>query len=202
MAPRFLLNIMLSRPASLGCALVLACATALLASVDMPTTILVWAVTSVIALGVWRKTERLVLRAVGCRPLSARGTRTFSGGLDTGSPTKMLIVDLADHRLCTVSDRSSLVLACSMCSTNADSTGCSRIPARLEPATVAGELVVSIGMLPLHIGWYVNSLIGALGRLLALAIGMSLVVPLVIWPHGYLRWGGRLFGSMIGGMLG
>ena len=62
--------------------------------------------------------------------------------------------------------------------------------ARLEPAAVAGELVVWIGMLPLHIGWYVNSLIGALGRLMALAIGMSLVVPLVIWPNGYLRWAG------------
>jgi hypothetical protein len=38
--------------------------------------------------------------------------------------------------------------------------------------------------------------------LLAVAVGNSLVVPLVLWRDGFLRWSGRLFASAMVALIG
>jgi hypothetical protein len=67
---------------------------------------------------------------------------------------------------------------------------------------VAGELVVWLGNLPLVCAWFVGRGIAQVGRPLAVVVGASLVLPLALWPVGFTRWAGRLFGSAIVALLG
>jgi len=200
MHPRFLLNILRRRPISLACALLSVVVTALLVSLDVGTLVLAWGLTSVVVLGLWHKTERMILRAAKCRPLSAREKDTLSPRV-SGSTAEVLIVDRAEPWV--VRGLRSVVVGAGMLDVLDEHQlgGLITHRALLDPAPVAGELVVWIGMLPFRIGWHVNLWIGVIGRALALLIGTSLLVPLVIWPQGYLRWGGRLFGALLGGMF-
>jgi hypothetical protein len=72
-------------------------------------------------------------------------------------------------------------------------------------AAVAGELLVWWAMLPLLAGLLVSAALSRLGRGVAVLIGWSLVLPLVFWPAGFVRWMGRalsgLFGALLGTML-
>jgi hypothetical protein len=68
-------------------------------------------------------------------------------------------------------------------------------------ADLAGVLWVWLGNLPLCCAWYVSRGCCQLGRLLGVIVGESLVVPLVLWRDGFLRWSGRVFGSSIVGLL-
>jgi hypothetical protein len=65
-------------------------------------------------------------------------------------------------------------------------------------ADTAGVLLVWLGNLPLVAAWLVGRGLGQLGRMVGVLVGTSLVLPLVLWPHGFVRWSGRLFGGMIG----
>jgi hypothetical protein len=56
--------------------------------------------------------------------------------------------------------------------------------------------MVWLGNLPLVAGRVVAGWLVQLGRLLALVVGSSLVVPILIWPTGFIRWAGRLFGAI------
>jgi hypothetical protein len=64
-------------------------------------------------------------------------------------------------------------------------------------ARLAGELAVWLGCLPLVVCQVVSGWLTQLGRLLALAVGSSLIVPILLWPTGFIRWAGRLFGAAI-----
>jgi len=74
--------------------------------------------------------------------------------------------------------------------------------AQLRAASLVGELVVWLGNLPLLGAWYLSRQLVQLGRVLAIAVGASLVLPLVFWPGGFTRWAGRVFGAAIVGLLG
>lgn len=72
----------------------------------------------------------------------------------------------------------------------------------VHTANLAGYTMVWLGALPLVAVWQVSRWLCQLGRLLAVAVGATLVVPLVLWPNGFVRWTGRLFGSVTVGLLG
>jgi hypothetical protein len=78
----------------------------------------------------------------------------------------------------------------------------SQASARVHSARLAGELVVWLGNMPFVAVWCVSGGLAQLGRLLAIVVGSSLVVPLLLWPQGFIRWGGRLFGAAIVGVVG
>jgi len=61
---------------------------------------------------------------------------------------------------------------------------------------------VWLGSLPLVVGRVLGIWLTRLGRLLALVVGSSLVVPILLWPTGFIRWTGRFFGSVIVVLLG
>jgi hypothetical protein len=67
---------------------------------------------------------------------------------------------------------------------------------------VAGELVVWLGNLPLLCAWLVSRGIALIGRPLAVVVGASLVLPLLLCPFGFTRWVGRLLGAMLVGLFG
>ena len=68
--------------------------------------------------------------------------------------------------------------------------------------SVTGRGVSTRGSLPILGAWCLTRVLGQFGRLLAVVVGTSLVVPLVLWHDGFVRWCGRLFGSIFVGLLG
>jgi hypothetical protein len=74
--------------------------------------------------------------------------------------------------------------------------------APIHVADLGGVLLVWLGNVPVVAAWCVSQCIGQLGRLLGVIVGESLVLPLVVWPGGFVRWSGRVFGSAMVGLLG
>jgi len=77
-----------------------------------------------------------------------------------------------------------------------------QVSSPVQAANLAGFAVVWLGNLPLCGAGLLASAIGRLGELLALIVGKCLVLPLAIWPHGFVRWAGRLFASIGVGLIG
>jgi hypothetical protein len=69
-------------------------------------------------------------------------------------------------------------------------------------ANLAGFLLVWLGNLPLLLAWCTTGLIGQFGRLLAVLVGSSLVLPLLLFRDAFLQWTGRLFTVMLVGLIG
>jgi hypothetical protein len=69
-------------------------------------------------------------------------------------------------------------------------------------AALAGQVLVWVGTLPILIAWWLTRGLMLLGRLLAVAIGAALVLPLVVWPRGFVLWAGRAFGATIVSLVG
>jgi hypothetical protein len=69
--------------------------------------------------------------------------------------------------------------------------------AQVHCADLAGCYMVWIGNLPLVVGWCANVLAGRIGRLLAMVVGGSFQVPMMVWPAGWLRWAGWAFSCII-----
>src|SRR5204862_4140428 len=77
-----------------------------------------------------------------------------------------------------------------------------QVAAPVQAANLAGFAIVGLGNLPLRAVGVLTRVIAQLGELLALLVGKSLVVPLVVWRDGFVRWTGRLFASIAIGLLG
>ena len=72
----------------------------------------------------------------------------------------------------------------------------------LHAANLAGYLAVRLGNLPLLCGRHASRCLCQLGRLLGILVGSCLVLPLVLWPDGFVRWSGRFFGAVFVTLLG
>jgi hypothetical protein len=72
----------------------------------------------------------------------------------------------------------------------------------VRAASLASEFIVSLGNVPVLSAWYLSRGLVQVGRVLAMVVGASLVLPLALWPDGWTRWVGRLFGAVIVGLLG
>jgi hypothetical protein len=136
----------------------------------------------------------------GCRTLSARERETLKTALE-GLGDEPRIVDQAEPWV--VRGLRTTVIGSGLIDLLDDRSLRSVLvqASLLDRSAVAAELVVWLAILPLKAAWHVNGWIGQLGRLLAVVVGTTLVVPMVIWRTGYARWAGRLFAAMLGGML-
>jgi hypothetical protein len=77
-----------------------------------------------------------------------------------------------------------------------------QIALSMQSANLAGFALVWIGNAPLLVAWLVARLIGQFGRMLAVVMGTSLVLPLVFCRDIFLRWAGLLFTSVLVGLTG
>ena len=67
---------------------------------------------------------------------------------------------------------------------------------RAKAATAAGQLLAWIGAAPLSTLQLAGRFVGQLGRVVAMELGALLVVPLIVWPDGFVRIAGAVFGAL------
>jgi len=190
------------RPFSiLASALLLAMLASLLGS-PAPTALLAWLAASAASLEVWHTLERFILTRLGYRAPTCAERERLDPALDcahvdilvldsphvwVGRGLRCLVVTRAMLDL--VEDRALLGLL-------------HEAATSVRRAALAGHVLVAIGTLPMLIVCRLAHALTLLGRLLAMAVGAALVLPLIVWPNGFVTWAGRVFGGLFVGLLG
>jgi len=64
------------------------------------------------------------------------------------------------------------------------------------------EAFVWLGNVPLLAAWYMSRALAYLGRLLAMVVGSSLVLPMLVGLKHFVTWVGGLFGAVLIGLTG
>jgi hypothetical protein len=189
-------------PFSVSCSALLAALSASLVGVSVPMALVAWMAASLLAIAAWDALEPFALRRLGCRTPNRLECERLDAA-PAAWPAHILVFDAAapwhlrglrslviSRGLFDLLEDRALVGMLSQASDNVHS------------ARLAGELVVWLGNLPLVGAWWVTGWLMQVGRLLAFVVGSSLVLPLLLWPRGFIRWGGRFFGAAIVGLLG
>jgi hypothetical protein len=215
---------LLRHPFSLASSVLLVAVSAALLGAPVPLALALWLIASLASLEVWRACEPAILHRLGCRPpnrleserlapvLKAAGLQIRVPAVEPSQPQLgsglrvaigVHVVDapqpwlgtglrnvVVSRALLDVLDDRALVGLLAQASH------------QLQSASLLGELVVWLGNLPVLGVWYFARLLGWLGRWLAIVVGASLVLPMVLCPDGWTRWVGRLFGAVIVALLG
>lgn len=187
--------------ALLSSALLLVMLTSLLGA-PVPAAILAWLAASAASLEAWHALECVIFRRLGYRaPTFAERERLDpalgcahvevlvldSPHVWVGRGLRYLVVTRAMLDL--LEDRALVGLLHETASS-------------VRRAALAGQLLVSIGTLPMLIACGLAEMLTLLGRLLGMAVGAALVPPVLAWPHGFVVWAGRVFGGIFVGLLG
>jgi hypothetical protein len=190
------------RPFSLLASALLLAMLASLLGTPAPTALLAWLAASAASLEVWHTLERLILTRLGYRAPTCAERERLDPALDcahvdilvldsphvwVGRGLRCLVVTRAMLDL--VEDRALLGLL-------------HEAATSVRRAALAGQVLVAIGTLPMLIACRLAQALTLLGRLLAMAVGTALVLPLIVWPHGFVTWAGRVFGGLFVGLLG
>jgi hypothetical protein len=178
-------------PISVSITSLLTILTASLLGVSAPIAVVAWGTGTLAFLEIWYVVEPSVLRRFcGYRSPTFAEHQHLEAAL--GCSHGLVLIDDTPHLVyarglrCLILSRDLLdVLDDRMLSGLVSPTS-----ATLHAANLAGAAVVWIGNLPLLLVWQVVRLIGQLGRLLAMVVGTSLVMPMVVCRSGFLRWAG------------
>jgi hypothetical protein len=190
------------RPFSISCTALLLTPSARLLGAPVPLALLAWILGALLSLATWLALEPLVLRRLGCRPPGHLDRERLDPLL---GPVRVdvLLHDAAQPWL--GRGLRSLIVSRGLLDLLEDRAMAGLLAqagAQVRSAALPGELVVWLGNLPVLGAWCLSRSLVQLGRVLALVVGASLVLPLVAWPAGFTRWDGRLFGAVIVGLLG
>ena len=199
----FILAAIRRHPFSIAFTAPLLAAFASLLGASVPLALGGWAATVLVGCELWYAIEPLALRRLaGCRaPTHAERELLDQAitiahlqplivetpGLVIGRAVRTLVVG---RDLLEVADERALVgLLHQTCAT-------------VHRANIGGVLVVWSGNLPILGAYQVSRALAYLGQLLGVLVGESLLVPLVAWRYGFVSWSGRVFGSVLVGLLG
>ena len=181
----------------------LAIVTAGLAGMSTPLVLGVWIVTGLTSFELWYAVEPLAMRRLGgCRAPTAAEQQRIEAALGHTHP-ELLIADSAELRA--VRGLRCLAIGRDLMDVLEDRALGGFLAQAVAPphtANLAGCMLVWLGSAPVLAAWWAGRLVGQLGRLLALAVGISLVLPLIVCRDGYLRWAGLAFTSMLVGLCG
>ena len=189
-------------PFSVSCSALLAALSASLFSTPAPLALVVWATASLCGITLWRALEPVILRRLGCRSPSWRERERLDRAL-VGAKVEVVLLDAAEPWL--GRGLRSLIVSRALLDLLEDRAIqglLAQAVGEVRSAGLAGVLVVWLANLPLLSAWFVGRWLAQLGRLLAIAVGTSLVVPMFLWPAGFIRWGSRFFGVSIVVLLG
>jgi len=173
-----------------------------LASASAPLALLLWALAAVLSLATWRALEPFVLRRLGCRPPGHLERERLDPALGANR-VEVLVLDAAQPWL--GRGLRTLVISRALLDLLEDRALAgllAQATIQVRAASLPGELLVWLGNLPLLCAWRLGRGLMQIGRFLSLVVGSSLVLPLVLWPDGFIRWAGRLFGASIVALLG
>jgi hypothetical protein len=189
-------------PFSASCTALLVTVSASLLGAAIPLALLLWAVASLLSLATWCAFEPFALKHLGCRSPSHLERERIDPALGSDR-IDILVVDAAQPWF--GRGVRSLVISRALLDLLEDPALAGLLAQAnemVQAASLPGELVVWLGTLPVLGAWYLSRQLVQLGRALAIVVGASLVLPLVVWPDGFTRWAGRLFGAVIVGLLG
>jgi hypothetical protein len=190
-------------PFSVSLSALLIVTTASLLHVSAPLALAIWAAAGLVSIELWCALEPFLLRRIcGLRLPSHTELSLLDAALVRHS-LQPLLSDEPDLALgrgirCMVVTRDVLEVLDEQALIGLLHQAC----APVHCANLAGLLLVWLGALPILIAWHVSRWLVRLGQLLGLVVGQSLVLPLVLWPGAFVRWSGRVFGSVIVGLLG
>jgi hypothetical protein len=181
----------------------IATVTAALLGVPVPLAISGWLIAGGLSFELWYVIEPIALeRLGGCRaPTASEYTRIQSalGRINL----EVLIAE--DGHLTTFRGLRCLAIGRDLLEVLEDralSGFLSQAAAPLQAANLAGFILVWLGNLPVLVAWWLTRCIGQLARLLALVVGTSLVIPLVVCRDAFLHWAGLAFTTMLVGLAG
>jgi hypothetical protein len=190
------------RPFSALCTVALGVVYASFLGVPVPLALLVWAACALLGIELWLILERIVLERLGCRtPVRAEQHRLESVmrqfRVDVrvaadpapwiGSTLRSLVI--SQGALDLLEDRGLLGLL-------------GQAATQRQAMGLVGEWIVWLGNAPLLLAYTVDRGLGLLGRLLAVVLGCALVVPMLLWPRGFVRGVGRALGAVLVGVVG
>ncbi|MBV9577335.1 MAG: hypothetical protein JO057_01960 [Chloroflexi bacterium] len=190
-------------PFSVAFTVILGIVTASLLRSSAPLVLSVWAIASLLSFELWYLLEPTVfMRLAGYRePTYAERQR-----LDAALGRTSLRVLVADSTaLVAARGLRCLVISRDLMEVFEDRalTGVlNQTAASAQAANLAGYLLVWIGNLPLLAGWVACRVFGQFGRLLAVVVGTSLVLPLILCRDFFLRWTGWLFTIALVALVG
>ena len=189
-------------PLSILSAALLVALSARLVGMSVPLVLLAWAALSLFGIGVWYVLEPLVVLWLGCRSPSRLERERLDRALGS-TPPEVVVLDSADswhgHGMRTLIVSGAVL---DLLEDRAVQGLLTQAAQQVRLANLATELAVWLGSLPLVVGRVLGIWLTRLGRPLALVVGSSLVVPILLWPTGFIRWTGRFFGSVSVVLLG
>jgi hypothetical protein len=189
-------------PFSMVCTALLAALSARLLGVPVPVVLATWATLSLFAVAVWHALEPITVRWLGCRSPSWLERERLDRALGAAR-LEVVVLDAAEPWF--GRGLRSLVVSRALLDLLEDRAVqglTAQAVGEVRSASLAGELEVWLGNLPLLTAYVVESWLLQLGRLLALLVGSCLVVPVLVWPTGFIRWAGRFFGSVLIALVG
>ncbi len=187
---------------SVVCTALLLSTSASLAGASVPLALLLWVVASLVSLATWRILEPFLLRHLGCRPPGHLERERLEPALAPACVEVQILDAPQPWLVCGVR---SLVVSRALLDLLEDRALAGLLAhatIQVGAASLSGELVVWLGNLPLAGAWCLSRGLVRLGRLLALVVGASLVLPLALCPDGFTRWAGRALGAILVGLLG
>jgi hypothetical protein len=190
-------------PLSVTLTLLLASVSASLIGVSAQVALAVWVSVALLGLELWSALEPIVLKRLGGyrEPTFAERQRLEAalGRL----PLCLLIAETPD--VAAARGLRCLVVSRDLMDVFEDRalTGLlNQTVVSMQSANLAGFALVWIGNAPLLLAWLAARIVGQFGRLLAVLVGTTLVLPLVLCRDVFLRWSGGLFTSMLVGLIG
>ena len=190
------------RPLAIACAALLLFGLATLLGASGPAALLGWLAVSAASLEVWHTLECVVLARLGYRPPTFAERERLASAISC-EHLDILVYDSPELWIgrglrCVVVTRTMLDLL----EDRALLGLLYATAASVRRAALVGQLVVSIGTLPMLIASWLSQGLMLVGRLLARTVGVALVLPLLFWPRGFVLWAGRLFGGVLVGFVG
>ena len=189
-------------PFSVLITLLLLALTANLFRVSVPLALAGWVGSTLLSFELWYASEPLVLRWLcRCRVPTNSEQQRVDAALGR-LPLTVLVAETGD--LTAARGLRSVVIGRDLMDLFEDRAldgYLNQVALPSNAANLAGFGIVWLGNVPLIGASLVTRLIGQFGRLLAVILGSSLVVPLVLWRDAFLRWAGRLFGSIGVGLI-
>ena len=190
-------------PCSVTLTVLLAIFTADLLGVSTAVALSVWLIVGLVGFELWHALEPTVLqRLAGSREPTSAERQRLESALGR-SQLRLLVAETPD--LVAVRGIRCVVVSRDLLDVFEDRalTGLlNQTAAPVRAANLAGFLLVWLGNLPLLLAWCAIRLIGQFGRLLAVLVGSSLVLPLILFRDAFLSWTGRLFTAMLVALTG